>query len=99
MGSIAVADRDTVSITYRVTNIAGEEVDLLENRADTLRSAVRGLIPGLKEGVTLVGEGGSVTLWIPSSQAYGSAGDADKGIKANEMLRYEVNIIEVKHRR
>jgi FKBP-type peptidyl-prolyl cis-trans isomerase len=49
--------------------------------------------------VTLVGEGGSVTLWIPSSQAYGSAGDADKGIKANEMLRYEVNIIEVKHRR
>ena len=99
MGRIAAADRDTVSITYRVTNIEGEEVDLVENRADTLRVALRGLIPGLKEGVSLVGEGGSITLWIPSSQAYGSAGDAEKGIEANEMLRYEVNIIEVKHRR
>lgn len=99
MGKIAVSDRDTVSITYRATNIEGEEVDPVAERADTLRSALRGLIPGLNEGVSLVGEGGRIILWIPSSQAYGSQGDEQKGIQANEMLRYEVDIVEVKNRR
>jgi FKBP-type peptidyl-prolyl cis-trans isomerase len=31
--------------------------------------------------------------------AYGSQGDAQKEIEPNEMLRYELNIVEVKRRR
>ena len=54
---------------------------------------------GLKEGVKLVGPGGAITLWIPSAMAYGAEGDKEKGIGANEMLRYEVNIVEVKRYR
>ena len=92
-------DRDTVAITYRASRISGEEVDLATNRDDTLRVVVNRLIPGLREGVKLVGQGGKLTLWVPSSLAYGSIGNNEKGIKPNELLRYEVNIIEVKRRR
>lgn len=99
MSSTVNTDRDTVAFTYRVTNLAGEEVDPVGERADTLRNMVGRLQDGLKEGVKLVGPGGTITLWIPSSMAYGSEGDKAKGIKPNEMLRYEVNIVEVKRRR
>lgn len=99
MNQTISSDRDTVAFTYRVTNLAGEEVDRAEERADTLRTQVGRLQEGLKEGVKLIGQGGQITLWIPSSMAYGSEGDKQKGIDANEMLRYEVNIVEVKRRR
>ena len=92
-------ERDTVAITYRVTNMSGEEVDLVTERADTLRLRLDKHIKGLQEGVRLVGQGGSLTLWLPSSLAYGSAGDSEKGIKPNEMLRYDVQVVEIKQRR
>ena len=99
MGQMISSDRDTVAFTYRVTNMAGKEVDRAENRADTLRTQVGRLQDGLKEGVKLIGQGGKITLWIPSSMAYGSQGDEQKEIEPNEMLRYELNIVEVKRRR
>ena len=46
-----------------------------------------------------MGQGGKVTLWMPSSLAYGADGDQEKNIKPNEMLEYEVEIVEVKRRR
>ena len=99
MNKIASNYRDTIAITYRVTNLAGEEVDPASDRADTLRNAIDKFIPGLTEGLKLVGQGGKISLWLPSSMAYGSAGDEQKGIKPNEMLRYDVEIVEVKPRR
>ena len=99
MNQTVTTERDTIAFTYRATNLAGEEVDPASERADTLRTRVDQLVPGLRDGVRLVGQGGSLTLWLPSSMAYGSAGDSEKGIKSNEMLRYDVQIVEVKHRR
>ena len=92
-------DRDTVALTYRASRLSGEEVDLAANRDDTLRVVVNKLIPGLREGVKLVGQGGKLTLWIPSSLAYGAIGNDKMGVKPNEILRYEVKIVEVKRRR
>ena len=99
MNRTVTSERDTVALTYRVTNMAGEEVDLVGERSDTLRTRVDQLLDGLQEGVRIVGQGGSLTLWLPSAKAYGAAGNSEKGIKANEMLRYEVQIVEVKRRR
>ena len=99
MGKTASHPRDTVAITYTAANMAGVEVDSHEQRADTLRTALNKFDQGLQEGIKLVGEGGEITLWIPSGLAYGSAGDEEKGIKPNEILRYDVKIVEVKRRR
>lgn len=96
MNKVAMRDRDSVAISYRATRLSGEEVDPATERDEIVRESVGKLIAGLKEGVKLVGEGGKVTLWIPSALAYGSAGAEKKGIKANEMLRYELEIKEVK---
>ena len=96
MNKVAMRDRDSVAISYRATRLSGEEVDPATERDEIVRESVGKLIAGLKEGVKLVGEGGKVTLWIPSAISYGSAGAEKKGIKANEMLRYELEIKEVK---
>lgn len=99
MGNTASHPRDTVAIMYTAKTLAGAEVDALANRPDTLRTTLTKLINGLEEGVKLVGQGGKITLWIPSTLAYGAQGDEQKNIKPNEMLEYEVEIIEVKRRR
>lgn len=96
MNNVAIRDRDSVAISYRVTRLSGEEVDLVANRDEIMRESLGKLLPGLREGVKLVGEGGKITLWIPSELAYGPAGSTEKGINANELLRYEVEIKEVK---
>lgn len=99
MNNTLGSDRDTVAIRYRASTLDGREVDPAADRNETLRTAANKLIPGLKEGVKLVGEGGRITLWIPSSLGYGSAGDEKMGIAPNAMLRYEVEVTEVKRRR
>lgn len=99
MSNTATHPRDTVAIMYTVKNMAGEIVDPVEDRPDTLRTTLIKLSDGLSEGVKLVGQGGTVTLWMPSHLAYGAAGDEAKGIKPNEMLCYELQIVEVKRRR
>ncbi len=99
MGKTASHPRDTISIIYTAKNMAGVEVDPASERSDTLRTTLNKLFDGLQEGVKLVGEGGKITLWMPSGLAYGAAGDEQKGIKPNEMLEYEVKILEVKRRR
>lgn len=99
MNNTVSNDRDTVGLRYRVTAIDGKEVDPAAERGDTLRVVVSKLLPGLREGVKLVGENGRITLWLPSSLGYGSAGDEKLGIEPNQMLRYEVDVVEVKRRR
>ena len=99
MGNTASHPRDTVAIMYTAKTLTGVEVDSLVNRPDTLRTTLNKLIDGLEEGVKLVGQGGKITLWMPSTLAYGAEGDEQKGIKPNEMLEYEVEILEVKKRR
>lgn len=98
MNKIPSNERDTIALTYRATRITGEEVDVVSEREDTIRTALRDFVPGLKEGMKLIGEGGKITLWLPSQLGYGSEGSEEKGIRPNEMLRYELNIIEVKKR-
>ena len=99
MGNTASHSRDTVAIIYTARTMAGKEVDPISERPDTLRTTLTKLMDGVQEGVRLVGQGGKITLWIPSNLAYGAAGDEQKGIKPNEMLEYEVEIVEVKRRR
>ena len=103
MNNLVSMDRDTVAFRYRVTDLSGKEVDLHSERDEVERMSLGTLsnsMAGLAEGVKIVGPGGKLTLWVPSDLAYGSAGDSQKGIAPNAMLRYELEIVEVvKYRR
>jgi FKBP-type peptidyl-prolyl cis-trans isomerase FkpA len=99
MNRVVTSDRDSVGFTYSVTTLDGKEVDAAEEREDTLRAIVSQLPEGLREGVKLVGVGGELTLWVPSSMAYGSQGDSERGIGANQMLRYQIKMVQAGNNR
>ena len=51
------------------------------------------LIVGWQEGIPLVAAGGSITLYLPPSLAYGSA--AQDGIPANSILLFTIDLVRV----
>ena len=99
MNRAVTSNRDTVAIRYTIESIDCGQVYSSYERGDTLRAAVNRLIDGLGEGVQLVGEGGKLIMWIPSALGYGAMGNEELGVKPNQMLRYEVEVVEVKRRR
>lgn len=52
------------------------------------------VIAGWTEGLQLIGEGGVITLWIPSELAYGTQG-IGRDIGPNEALQFDVELLEV----
>lgn len=98
MNNSSSSERDTVKLVYHIAHISDSQSEEPAKR-DTVRTALREYVKGLKEGVKLIGQGGKITLWIPSELAFGAEGDAELGIAPNEMLRYEVEVLEVKRRR
>ena len=85
----ALSDRDTVKVNYRGTLIDGTEFDKNEGIEFTLNRVIK----GWSEGMKLVGEGGKITLVIPSSLGYGERGPREIG--ANATLIFDVDLLEV----
>jgi len=58
---------------------------------DTRRFALRNLIRGWQLGVPLIGAGGRITLFLPSSLAYGPGGTGD--ICPNSELIFDIELV------
>ena len=84
---------DQVRIQYRAMTKEGHEFETTYDDNEPETFALNQIIKGLSEGVQLVGQGGKIKLWIPSSLAYGSTGNQKIG--ANEALCFEVELEEV----
>jgi len=54
---------------------------------------MNGIIPGMAEGLTLIGTGGKITLYIPSKLAYGHDGAGP--IPPDKMLVFEIELVEI----
>lgn len=91
-------NRDTVLVRYRVLDVAGGIVDTTYYKSDTARLAVGQMSRGVIEATKLIGEGGHIEAWIPSTLAFGSAGCDSLGVKPNTMLYYELWLIDVENR-
>ncbi len=61
------SDRDTVAIRFVAKTVDGKVVESSYERGDTTRTALGDLMPGLRQSVRLVGEGGRMNVWIPSA--------------------------------
>ena len=85
----ATDDRDTVKVNYRGTTIDGKEFD----KNDGIEFPRNRVIRGWTEGMKLVGEGGKITLVIPSDLAYGERGPREIG--TNSTLVFDVELLEV----
>lgn len=85
---------DTVEVHYKGTLIDGTEFDSSYSRNQPAKFPLNGVIKGWIEGLQLVGEGGKITLYLPSELAYG-AQQAGPTITPNSTLIFNVELIKV----
>lgn len=85
----------TVTVNYTGRLIDGKVFDSSEGRGPA-SFPVSGVIAGFGEGLQLIGKGGKVTLYIPGNLAYGEQGAPQAGIGPNEMLIFDVELIDFK---
>lgn len=83
--------KDTVEVTYIGKLINGEVFDKSE---EPISLQLNRVIPGWTEGLQLIGEGGKIELYIPSSLAYGEEGN--QVIEPNSTLIFSVDLLKVK---
>ena len=80
---------DTLLVNYKGTLLDGTVFD--EN--DSTSFPLTNVIKGWQEGLTLVGEGAKVKLFVPANLGYGPRGTGS--IKPNSALIFEVEVLKV----
>ncbi len=79
-----------VQVNYRGRLTNGTPFD----QGNQVSFSLRRLITGWKQGIPLIGSGGSITLYLPPSLAYGAA--AQDGIPANSILIFDIDLLQIK---
>jgi FKBP-type peptidyl-prolyl cis-trans isomerase FkpA len=85
---------DSVNVHYHGTLIDGTVFDSSVDRGEPITFPLNGVIKGFSEGLTLVGEGGKIRLYMPSDIAYGDRG-AGGAIGPGTSLIFEVEILKI----
>ena len=57
----------------------------------------QGVIPGWTDGLKLLNKGAKAKFYIPSSLAYGAQG-AGQDIKPNEILVFDIEVVDILNR-
>ncbi|GAB3271674.1 hypothetical protein GCM10027347_43080 [Larkinella harenae] len=81
--------RSNVTVNYEGSLTNGKVFDSGKNISFGLYQ----LILGWQEGIPLIAPGGSITLYLPPSLAYGSRAQA--GIPANSILIFKIDLIRI----
>lgn len=84
----------TVVVNYTGKHLNGEIFDSSEGRGSATFN-LQGVVPGFREGLMLLGKGGKATLYIPGELAYGVNGMPQAGIAPNEMLVFDVELLDI----
>ena len=92
---VPVSERDSVALRWVIRTAAGDEITSSYERGDTVRSLVRNLRRGVQESVKLIGKGGKINAWMPSSAAYGAEGDKELGVAPNATLYFEIELVDL----
>ena len=87
-----IAPQDTVWVNYKGTLVDGTVFDE-HNSEEGIQFVANRVIRGWTEGLGLVGEGGKLTLYIPSELAYGERGQS--AIAPNSVLIFDVEVLKV----
>ena len=92
---VPTSERDSVALRWVIRTAAGDEIASSYERGDTVRSLVRNLRRGVQESVKLIGKGGKINAWMPSSAAYGAEGDKELGVAPNATLYFEIELVDL----
>ncbi len=86
-------DRVVVNYTGKFTD--GRVFDASANHGGPATFSPSSVVPGFGEGLKMLGKGGKATLYIPGKLAYGVNGNPGAGIGPNQMLVFEIEIVDV----
>lgn len=87
----AIQDKDTVEIELQGMRVNGV---VFEKTAKPIRIKVADVIPALRSGIKLAGNGGRIKLVVPPEQGYGDKG-ALPGIPPHATLIFDINVLRV----
>ena len=83
----------TVAVKYTGRHLHGETFDASGDTPATFN--LNGVVPGFREGLMQIAKGGKATLYIPGNLAYGPEGMPQAGIGPNEMLVFDVELVDI----
>ncbi len=83
-----------VEVNYKGTLVNGDVFDSSYDRGQPATFPIGNVIPGFREGMMLMKEGGKSTLYIPAALAYGK--QAPPSIGPDQTLIFEVELLKVK---
>ena len=83
----------TVAVKYTGRHLNGESFDASGDTPATFN--LNGVVPGFREGLMQIAKGGKATLYIPGKLAYGNQGQPAAGIGPNEMLVFDVEVLDI----
>lgn len=86
---------DQVRVHYTGKLINGDVFDSSYERNEPVTFYVRSVIPGWTEALQLMKPGAEYKLFIPSDLAYGEQGQPRGGIGPNEVLIFDVKLIDI----
>ena len=76
----------TINLDHEPIDVDGDEFD----SGEYFTASLNNLIVGWQEGLQYIGEGGKITMVIPSGIAYGSSGSGPIG--PNEVIAFDVTL-------
>jgi len=82
---------DEVYVRYIGRFVDGTIFD--QSVAQVAAFKMTGIIPGMSEGLSLIGKGGKMIMYIPSSLAYGARGTGN--IPPYKLLIFEVELVDL----
>jgi len=86
---------DQVTVHYRGTLLNGTEFDSSYSRNTPATFSVGGVIPGWVEALQMMKTGAKWKLYVPPALAYGDRGTPNGTIGPNELLTFEVELLEI----
>ena len=87
-------EKDRVKVHYTGTLLDGTKFDSSVDRGEPAEFGVTQVIKGWTEGLQIMPVGSKYIFWIPSELAYGDR-PAGPTIKANSVLKFEVELLEI----
>ena len=93
--SVSPKISDTVRVHYKGSRIDGTVFDSSYTRGQPADFPLGGVVPGFAEGLTKVGEGGQIILYIPSDIAYGESPMRGGIIQPGDTLIFECELIKI----
>ena len=86
---------DKVLVHYKGTLIDGTQFDSSYDRGEPAEFPLNGVVKGFGEGLTKVGAGGKIILYIPSDLGYGNSPRPVGAIKPGDALIFECELVEI----